>query len=199
LIGQHDVREDRSGLELEVLPAVGVLHDDVGADDVGRHQIGSELHAREGEVEAFRQRLDEQRFTETGDTFQEHVATGEHAGEHVGDDLAMSDDDLLDLAPQALEGRHEFPHPSVLTHSWSPFERCGAAEAKLLWSRALTPSTDDGPMSPSVLCSCDGHSHTDARPPTPPASGRVLARYVALPPPSPRRRIRPLPCKSCAE
>jgi hypothetical protein len=116
LVGEHDVREQRSLLELEVLPAVGVLHDDVRADDVRWHQVRRELNPRERQLEAFRQRLDEQRLAETRHAFEQNVAAGEHADEDVIDDLAVADDDLLDLRAQFLKRGHEFPHPAVVGH-----------------------------------------------------------------------------------
>ena len=79
LVGEQDVGEDRALLELEVLPAVGVLDDDVGADDVGRHQVRRELDARERQLEPLGQRLDQERLAETGHAFEQHVAAGEHA------------------------------------------------------------------------------------------------------------------------
>ena len=60
LIGQQDMGEDRPLLELEVLPAIRILDDNVGPDDVRRHQVRGELDAREGQVEPFRERLDQQ-------------------------------------------------------------------------------------------------------------------------------------------
>jgi hypothetical protein len=99
LVGQQDVREDRTLLELEALPAVGILHDDVGADDVRRHQVRRELDSRERKLESLRQRLDQQRLAEAGHPLQEHVAAREHPDEDVVDDLAMTHDDLFDLGP----------------------------------------------------------------------------------------------------
>ena len=57
LVGEHDVREDRSLPELEHLAARLRVVDDRGAEDVGRHQVGRELHARELQA----QRLGERR------------------------------------------------------------------------------------------------------------------------------------------
>src|SRR5207249_4773425 len=116
LVREEDMGEDRPLLELEVLPAVPVLHDDVRADDVGGHQVGRELDPREGQLETFGERLDQECLAETGHTLQQDVTAGKHARQDVGDDLAMADDDLLDLRPQRLERGHERLHASVLTH-----------------------------------------------------------------------------------
>ena len=110
------MREDRPLLELEVLPAVGVLHDDVGPDDIGRHQVGRELDPREGQLEALGQRLDEQGLAEARHALQEHVAPGEHADQHVVDDLPVPDDDFLDLGTQRLERGNKVPYAGVLGH-----------------------------------------------------------------------------------
>jgi hypothetical protein len=45
LIRQDNLGEDRAALKLEVLATGLVFHDHVGADDVRRHQIRSELDA----------------------------------------------------------------------------------------------------------------------------------------------------------
>ena len=64
-VGQDDVREDRAGREHHLAPAGRrILLDDVGAGDVGRHQVGRELDAVELEVEHARHRMDEQRLGE---------------------------------------------------------------------------------------------------------------------------------------
>ena len=52
LVGQHHVGEDRSLEEDETAPAgLGVVLEDVGAGDVGRHQVGRELDALERQVQ----------------------------------------------------------------------------------------------------------------------------------------------------
>src|SRR5438132_3449552 len=116
LIGEECRGGDRSLLEMYVLPAVPVLHDDVRADDVGGHQVGRELDPREGQLETFGERLDQECLAETRHTLQQDVTAGKHARQDVGDDLAMADDDLLDLRPKRLERGDERLHASVLTH-----------------------------------------------------------------------------------
>ena len=87
--------------------ASGVLHDDVGADDVARHQVGRELDAGEGELEALREGLDQECLAEPGDAFQQHVTAREEADQHLADDVVVADDDLADLGPQRLVSAHE--------------------------------------------------------------------------------------------
>ena len=52
-VGQNDVGEDRPLDELELAPALGGLLQNVGAGDVGRHQVGCELDAAEVERHHF--------------------------------------------------------------------------------------------------------------------------------------------------
>ena len=141
LVGQHDVGEERTLLELEVLPTVGVLDDDVGPDDVGGHQVGGELDARERQLETLRQRLDEERLAEARHALEQHVAAREHADEDVVDDLAVTDDDLLDLRAQRLERGDEFPNPAVVGHRVSS-----------LWM------TSPGATTPGPIIICKRHA-----------------------------------------
>src|SRR2546422_10495680 len=48
--------------------------------------------------------------------FQREGSAGKNARQDVGDDLAMADDDLLNLRPKRLERGDERLHASVLTH-----------------------------------------------------------------------------------
>ena len=96
-VGQHDLGEDRPGLKLERAAAVGRFHHDVGADDVGRHQVGRELNAVEVKVERIGQRADEQRLAQAGHAFEQGMAADEQAGQDAVDDLVVADDHLADL------------------------------------------------------------------------------------------------------
>ena len=77
---------------------------DPGADDVGGHQVGGELDAREGAAHDLGERLDGQRLGYAGDAFEQHVALGEQADQHPLDEQILTDDDPLDLEDRALEG-----------------------------------------------------------------------------------------------
>ena len=68
---------------------------------------------------AFRQRPDQQRLAQPGHAFEQHVAAGEQADQHVVDDVAVADDHLPDLGPKALEGGDKVPNSSVLRHRGS--------------------------------------------------------------------------------
>ena len=52
-VGENDVGEDRPLDELELAPALGGFLQNVGAGDVGRHQVGRELDAAEVERHHF--------------------------------------------------------------------------------------------------------------------------------------------------
>ena len=96
-VGQADLGEDRAALELEEPLAVGRLHHHVGAQDVGRHQVGRELDAGEIQVEGFGQGADQERFAQSRHAFQQAMAAGEQARQHAVDDLVMADNDAADL------------------------------------------------------------------------------------------------------
>ena len=103
LVGQHDVGEDRAGLELEDLAARGVLHQDVGAGDVGGHQVRRELDAGERQIQHLRERPHQQGLAEAGDAFQQRVAARQQADQHPVHDVRVPDDDLADLGPHPVE------------------------------------------------------------------------------------------------
>jgi len=76
LVAQHHMREDRSGLELELAMAVD-LGQHLSADNIGRHQVGRELNALEDQAQSFGSGLDHQGFAETGHAFDQNMATAE--------------------------------------------------------------------------------------------------------------------------
>ena len=47
LVGEENIGEDRAGFETKPLRPVFVLNDEIGADDVGGHQVGRELNPGE--------------------------------------------------------------------------------------------------------------------------------------------------------
>ena len=102
LVGEDDVREDRALRELELLHAA-LLDDHVRADDVGRHEVGRELHARERGVDGLRERADEHRLAEAGHAFQQRVTTAEEAHQHALDDRLLADDHRPDLLAELAQ------------------------------------------------------------------------------------------------
>ena len=85
------------------VPAVRLLLHDVRADDVGGHQVGRELDARELQVQDVGQRVHEARLADAGNAFEQHVAAGEQARDGQVDDLVVADDAPADFLGDADE------------------------------------------------------------------------------------------------
>ena len=87
------LREDRARREHH-LPAAGrrVFLDDVGAGDVGRHQVGRELNAVNFSSSDLRQRRDQQRLRQAGHADDQAVAADEERQQHQLDDVVLADD-----------------------------------------------------------------------------------------------------------
>ena len=79
-----------------------LLDEDVGAGDVGRHQVRRELDPVEGAVDDVGDRADEHRLAEAGDALEQDVAVGEQAGDRLADQGRLADDDAPDLAFDGL-------------------------------------------------------------------------------------------------
>ena len=101
LVGQDDLREDRPFHEPQT-PAALLLVENLGAGDVGRHQVGRELNALEVEIEDVGQGLDEQRLRQAGHAGDEAMAAGKERNQHLLDDVVLSDDHLAELREDAL-------------------------------------------------------------------------------------------------
>src|SRR5581483_11996874 len=85
--------------------------ENVGADDVSRHQVGSELDALEGTIENAGQDADQERLGRAGNAFDQHMAAGEHAHQVLLDHFFLPDDYLGDLASGGLKKvRYAFTH-----------------------------------------------------------------------------------------
>ena len=96
-VGQHDVGEQRAGLENELAAAVDFLEDRV-AGDVAGEQVGGELDALGAEVEGFGEALDQLGLAEAGQAFEQDVAAGEHAGEDQVDEFLLAEEHLVERA-----------------------------------------------------------------------------------------------------
>jgi hypothetical protein len=103
LVGEHDVGEDRPRLKLEEGAAVRRLLHDVGADDVGRHQVGGELNARERQVQHVGEGVHQARLADAGNALEQHVSAGEQTGHGQADGVLLPDDAAADLAGDLLE------------------------------------------------------------------------------------------------
>jgi hypothetical protein len=92
-----------------VAPArLRVVLDDVGAGDVGWHQVGRELDAGELQIQHIRHRLDEQRLRQAGHPDDEAVAADQERQQHLLDDGRLADDDLAELGEHSIAAG---PHP----------------------------------------------------------------------------------------
>ena len=71
-----------------------IFVEDLGAGDVGGHQVGRELDALEAQIEDLRQRLDQQRLGQPGHAGDQAMAAAEQRHQHFIDDVVLPDDDL---------------------------------------------------------------------------------------------------------
>ena len=72
--------------------------EDVGADDVGGHQVGRALHALELQAQDARERADRQRLGQAGHAFEQRVAAADDRQQQQVDHLGLPDDHLGELA-----------------------------------------------------------------------------------------------------
>ena len=75
-----------------------------GTGDVAGKQVGGELHAFGVEAEEAAEGAHEFGFAQAGQAFEEEVAAGEHAGEHVFDEGLLSEEDLAEVVADPVEG-----------------------------------------------------------------------------------------------
>ena len=100
LVCEQEVAEHRPQLGVELVLA-GAVHP--RADEVGRHEIRSELDPLEGSTDHLRDGLDGQRLREAGDSLDQEVSTCEEADEDPLQHLVLPGDDALDLEDRALD------------------------------------------------------------------------------------------------
>ena len=99
LVAEEQVGEQRPGTKLEV---AGALVEDRRPGDVGRHEIGGELHAREAQADHLRERTGHERLGEAGVVVDQHVAVGEQPEQHDPQRVALPDDRALDLVEDGV-------------------------------------------------------------------------------------------------
>ncbi len=83
-------------MKLEGAAAVDALLQDLGAKDIGGHQVGRELDAAGIEAEHDAQRLDELGLGEAGHADEQAVAAGQQSDEHFLDDGGLAEDHRAD-------------------------------------------------------------------------------------------------------
>ena len=86
------------GIERTVACAV-----DPGPDEVGRNEVGRELHARERAAEHAGRRLDRERLRQAGDALDQKMPVRQQADEHALEHLVLPGDDAPDLEERLLE------------------------------------------------------------------------------------------------
>src|SRR5262249_7892875 len=91
---------------------------DARADEVRRHEVGRELHARERPAEHAGRRLDRQRLGEAGDTLDQQMALRQQADEHPLEHRVLSGDDAPDLEQRLLEPLLGFAHLTSLARRY---------------------------------------------------------------------------------
>ena len=122
LVGEQEVAEDGAELGVE-RPLVGPV--DPRADEVGGHEIGCELDAREAAAEHAGGGLDRQRLGEAGNALDQEVALREEADEHPLQHRVLPGDDAPDLEKGLLQpladlGRRQRRSVRLLGHEDLP-------------------------------------------------------------------------------
>ncbi len=93
LVGEHQLVEERARAELEL--AAG-RREDLDAGDVGGHQIGGELDARQPQAADPRQPLGEGGLPHARRVLEQQVAAGDQGGERELDGGALAADDATE-------------------------------------------------------------------------------------------------------
>jgi hypothetical protein len=103
-----------------------VLFHDIGAGNVGRHQVGSELNATKLHLKSPRQRAGHQGLTQPRHAVQQDVAATQHPDQQRINDFVLADDDLgqfvLDLvtaAASSFKGGVGIVAIRLVTGDWS--------------------------------------------------------------------------------
>ena len=110
LVGEHEVREHRTGSEDEIGTARrGAQRHRAG--EVRRKHVGGELHAAEVDAERPRERVGEQGLGDARHSFEQHVTADRRRGEQHVDDMVLADHHLRDLGDDAVP---QLPHSCSL-------------------------------------------------------------------------------------
>ncbi|KIU01348.1 hypothetical protein QU38_02100, partial [Staphylococcus aureus] len=109
LVGHQELREHRTGDKAERAPATGALVQHLGAEDIGRHQVGGELDALGIEPERDAERLDQLGLGKAGDADQQRMSAGQDGHQRVLDHAVLAEDHGRDrLLGSANLPRHLF-------------------------------------------------------------------------------------------
>ena len=97
LVGHQQLGEDRAGDEAEALAAGAGVVEHLGAQNVGRHQVGRELHPFLGKTQDDAQGLGKAGLGQARHADQERMATGQERDQRVLDNALLTEDDPTDL------------------------------------------------------------------------------------------------------
>ena len=102
LVGEHQVREQRALLGIELLRALIVHH---RADHVRGQQVGGELDPRERDPQALRHGAHDERLGEPRHPLEQDVSAGQQADQQALDHHLLTDDAFRHFAPDGLRQR----------------------------------------------------------------------------------------------
>ncbi len=132
-VGQQDIRENRTRHESpSAASGGGIFFDDVGAGDVGRHQIGRKLNAAEFETERLRERTHQQGLRGAGQAGNQAVSADKQRDHHLIDHLLLSHDHPANLGNDGLLGLLETRNPFLQTGGVSHV-LCGCGHSVLFF------------------------------------------------------------------
>ncbi|MNP50140.1 hypothetical protein D3C76_1443850 [compost metagenome] len=101
-VGEDDVAEQRARLETNAV-AFGRLLQDLAAGDVRRQQVGGELDAPHLRLQVRGQGFYRARLGQAREAFEQQMAVGEQAQQHVTNGLCLAEDLLRDRGFQGLD------------------------------------------------------------------------------------------------
>jgi hypothetical protein len=84
---------------------LGGFEQDVGAENVGGHQVRGELDAAVLQPQGAGDGPNQERLAQARQTFEQDVAAGQQGDRHAADDQVLADDDAGDLALERVDGR----------------------------------------------------------------------------------------------
>ena len=161
LVGHQELAEDRAVDEAEGARPVGPGLQHLGAEDVGRHQVGGELHPVRDQPEHRAERLDQPGLGEPRRAHEQAVAAAQDRDQRLLDHLLLADDaprDHLARPDQPLAGRLDFRHQVVgVRHLPGP--------SKMTPGVARAPSTAAVRPRSSVTCAAPATMALDAHNP----------------------------------
>ena len=109
LVGHQQLGEDRPLDEAEAARAVEPFLHHLGAENVGGHQVGRELHAQRVEPHDDAERLHQLGLGEAGNADQQAVTAGQQGDERLLDDPLLAEDHRADrLARGGDAGERRF-------------------------------------------------------------------------------------------